>query len=34
MKIFKLSARLGDEVVEGSSVKSPWNASLDMLHSA
>lgn len=34
MKIFKLSARLGDEVVGGGSVKGPWNASLDMLHSA
>lgn len=33
MKIFKLSPRLEDEV-EGSSVKSPWGTSLDILHSA
>lgn len=33
MKMFKLSPRLGDEVVEGSSVKSPWGARLDMSHS-
>lgn len=32
MKMFKLSPRLGDEVEE-SSVKSPWEARLDMSHS-
>lgn len=32
MKMLKLSPGLEDEVAEGSSVKSPWGTSLDILH--
>lgn len=31
MKMFKLSPRLEDEVVEGGSIKNSWGVSLDIL---